>query len=172
MGFRRVLTVAVITLALTGWAVEARAQNLEYAVKANYLVRFAVFVEWPATAFPDATAPLTICVAGRDPFGATLDQAAAAQTAQGRRIRLRRLPGQAGGAGCHIVYLGHGAAIDVAPGALVVTDAAVSERRGMIHFVLVSNRVRFHIDQTAARQAGLTMSSRLLNLAVSVRGGD
>ena len=167
---RRVLAVAVFLLTLAGWAAEARAQNLEYAVKANYLVRFAVFVDWPAGAFPDAAAPLTICVAGRDPCGTTLDRAAVTQTAQGRRIRVRRLAAQAGGAGCHILYLGQGSAVEIAPGALVVTDAGVSERRGMIHFVLVSNRVRFHIDQASARQAGLTMSSRLLNLAVSVRG--
>lgn len=171
MILRRVLAVAVATLVLAGWAAEARAQSLEYAVKANYLVRFAVFIEWPASAFSDAAAPLTICVSGRDPFGRALDQAAGIQTAQGRRIRVRRLAVQAGGAGCHILYMGRGSAVEVAPNTLIVTDAGVSERRGMIHFVLISNRVRFHIDQSSARQAGLTMSSRLLNLAVSVRGG-
>jgi hypothetical protein len=40
----------------------------------------------------------------------------------------------------------------------------------MIHFVIASNRVRFHIDKSAAERARLQISSRLLNLALDVRG--
>ena len=54
---------------------------------------------------------------------------------------------------------------------LLVTDGAVSSDRGMIHFVLDDDRVRFHIDLQAASRSRLSISSRLLNLALSVRGG-
>ena len=57
--------------------------SLEYSVKANYLVRFAAFVEWPATSFADSRSPVVICVAGRDPFNGVLERAARAQTAHG-----------------------------------------------------------------------------------------
>ena len=40
----------------------------------------------------------------------------------------------------------------------------------MIHFVVSDGRVRFHIDQGAAGRGKLVLSSRLLNLALSVRG--
>ncbi len=153
----------------------AKAQNnLEYAVKANYLVRFAAFVDWPARAFAGPQAPVVICVAGRDPFGATLDRAAGGQTAHGRPLAVRRPATREATAGCHILYLGQGA---VAPapsdraGLLLVTDGARPAERGTVHFVLSDARVRFHIDQQAATRGGLTISSRLLNLALSVRGG-
>lgn len=168
-GARGALTM-MLALGLTAPAATAHAQSLEYAVKANYLVRFAAFVEWPIETFAGAAAdaPFVICVIGRDPFGRTLDEAAATQTAVGRRISVRRT---ATLDGCHVAYLGAGAAPEaVARPVLMVSDEAVSPRRAMVHFVLVDNRVRFHIDQRAAAQARLGMSSRLLNLAVSVGG--
>lgn len=152
------------------------ATNLEYAVKANYLVRFAAFVEWPGRAFSSAEAPVVICVAGRDPFGATLDRAARSQTAFGRPLIVRRPATREATADCHILYIGAGAdslipATAGQPGLLTVTDAATGTDRGMIHFVLNDARVRFHIDKRAAARSGLLISSRLLNLALTVREG-
>lgn len=171
MAGRQAIAGVLAALVLLGEAGMARAQTLEYQVKANYLVRFAAFVEWPPSAFASASAPLTLCVAGRDPFGRALETAAAAQTAHGRRIALRRLGDRSGVTGCHIVYLGRGAqAPETGAAVLVVSDSAVTARRAMIHFVISSNRVRFHIDKVAAEQARLQLSSRLLNLAVDVRG--
>lgn len=154
----------------------ARGGSLEYSVKANYLVRFAAFVEWPPRAFANAQAPVVICVAGRDPFGATLDRAARGQTAYGRPLAVRRPATREAVAGCHILYVGVGAETLITaaagqPGLLMVTDAAVAPPRGAIHFVISEARVRFHIDQRAATRSGLAVSSRLLNLALSVRAG-
>ena len=166
------LFLAVATLAHAGLA---HAQTLEYAVKANYLVRFAVFVQWPSQTFASPDSPVVICVTGRDPFGAVLADAAGAHTAEGRRIvaRALRVPDRV--AGCHMVYVGAAtpgdiiAAAERTRGVLMITDQAVSAGRGAIHFAVVSGRVRFHIDNDAAIQAGLNISSRLLSLALSVR---
>lgn len=171
MSGRQAIAGVLAVLALLGEAGTARAQSLEYQIKANYLVRFAAFVEWPPSAFASAAAPLNLCVAGRDPFGQALDAAAAAQTAHGRRIALRRLGERDRTGGCHIVYLGRGAQPpETGAAVLVVSDSAVTTQRAMIHFVIATNRVRFHIDKTAAEQARLQISSRLLNLALDVRG--
>ena len=169
---RIVIAVAWI-LAVQGVATSAAAQaNLEYSVKANYLVRFAAFVEWPSSAFADGQTPVSICVLGRDPFGPALERAARAQTARGRALAVRRPATAEAAAGCHILYIGRGAPpIEARPGLLVITDAAVSDRRGMIHFVISDARVRFHIDLQAASRERLSVSSRLLNLALSVQGG-
>ena len=148
--------------------------SLEYSVKANYLVRFAAFVDGPAQAFASRQSPVILCVAGRDPFNGALARAARGQTAHGRALTVRR-PGTAEeAAGCHILYVGRGGDGMVPEGrraVLVVTDAALSPERGMIHFVIDDNRVRFHIDLQAASRSRLSISSRLLNLALSVRGG-
>lgn len=154
----------------------ATGGSLEYSVKANYLVRFAAFVEWPSRVFVNAQAPVVICVAGRDPFGLTLDRAARGQTAYGRPLIVRRPATREAVVGCHILYVGEGSETLIAaaagqPGLLTVTDSATTTGRGTIHFVLSDARVRFHIDQQAATRNGLAVSSRLLNLALSVRAG-
>lgn len=170
-----VLIALLWSVPLPVLAMPASSQtSLEYSVKANYLVRFAAFVEWPRRSFDTGRSPVVICVVGRDPFAGALDRAARAQTAHGRSLTVRR-PGRAEGvAGCHILYVGQGGG-DIAPdgprAVLLVTDAAVSAERGMIHFVIDDERVRFHIDLQAASRSGLSISSRLLNLALSVRGG-
>lgn len=173
---RRVLGMVLIVwgvLAAPAMAAPMQA-DLEYSVKANYLVRFAAFVEWPDNAFAGPQAPVVLCVAGRDPFGATLDNAARAQTAFGRSLTVRRPASADAVAGCHILYVGRGAGSLIPqatqrPGLLVVTDSATASDRGMIHFVVAESRVRFHIDQRTASRSGLSISSRLLNLALSVR---
>jgi hypothetical protein len=44
---------------------------------------------------------------------------------------------------------------------------------GIIHFVIRGNRVRFVIDDAAAAKNGMTISSKLMRLALAVhlRGG-
>lgn len=148
--------------------------DLEYAVKANYLVRFAAFVDWPPQAFASPEAPLVICIAGRDPFGTVLTRAAVGQTAYGRSLRVVTRVTETTAAGCHILYLGDAAdrvltAGRPVLGRLTVSDAAVSPRTGIVHFVLQSSRVRFHIDDAAARRGGLSVNSRLLALALTVK---
>ncbi len=163
-------------LALQPAVARPTQSDLEYSVKANYLIRFAAFVEWPPRAFATPQAPLVICVAGRDPFGAGLDRAARGQTAFGRPLAVRRPATREDIAVCHIVYVGQGGAslmegVEGRQNLLQVTDAAVSAKRGMIHFAVSNGRVRFHIDLGAATRSRLAISSRLLNLALSVEGG-
>ena len=172
-----ILVLVALLWSLPLQAVAARSPSqttLEYSVKANYLVRFAAFVEWPAQSFGEARSPVVLCVVGRDPFSGSLDRAARAQTAHGRALVVQRPRTNEAVAGCHILYVGAGGASLVPaghPAVLTVTDAAASDERGMIHFVISEGRVRFHIDLQAASRNRLSISSRLLNLALSVRGG-
>jgi hypothetical protein len=119
-----------------------------------------------------------LCIVGRDPFGTLLEQAAQSQSVDGHAIHIRRLPSAAGARGCHLAFIGESlqqptgqmlAALSGQP-ILTITDAGSGSQRGIIHFALVSGRVRFFIDEAAAAQRGLSISSRLLNLAVAVRG--
>jgi hypothetical protein len=124
---------------------------------------------------PKNSDPFVLCVIGNDPFGATLDDAAHSQQVDGRRIVVRRMGSAAGGDRCHIAFIQSGhpqsgqliAAMAQHP-VLTVTDDGASPR-GIIHFSVVGGRVRFFIDQSAATRRGLTISSRLLALAIGVR---
>ncbi|WP_327462396.1 YfiR family protein [Sphingomonas sp.] len=144
----------------------------EAAVKAAFLVKFGAYVSWPAGA-----GPVTICMVGRDVLGAALDRAASGQQINGRPLQLRRIETITRGSGCDIAYI-TGSARQTVPAALAalpaapvltVTDSRWSNARGMVHFQVAANRVRFHIDDQAAAAGGLTISSKLLGLALSVR---
>ena len=152
-------------------------QSLEYAVKANYLVRFTAFVEWPPAALGPRSAPVDICVLGEAPFGGSLEQSAVGQAVNGRPVRVRHLDRIEARSGCHVAYIGRGSeqstsealrALADAP-VLTVTDARRDGERGVIHFVVSDNRVRFHVDEARASRSHLSISSRLLSLALSVR---
>ena len=167
----------LLALLVAALAFQARAQTLEASVKANYLVRFAAFVQWPDQAFAGPDAPLVICVVGRTGFGPALAEAAAGQSAHGRPIRVRTVNAPALTRDCHVLYVGGGMGerwplwVAETRHLLVVTDQRTSTRRGAVHFDLHEGRLRFHVDQNAARAAGLSINARMLALALSVTGG-
>lgn len=160
-------------------AFPARAQpSLEYAVKATFLYKFAAFIEWPSGAFSSPQAPLAICVLGNEAFASLVDEAVKDQHVGERPFVVYSLREVDRNAGCHILYIGATAAQTVmaALGAvrgapvLTVTDAAgTSSGKGIIHFIVQDNRVRFEIDNQSAGENQLAISSRLLGLAVSVK---
>ncbi len=151
-----------------------RTGDLEAAVKANYLFKFTPFVTWPASAFADATSPFNLCVLGPDPFGEVLDSVVRNQQVAGRPVVVRRLARPEGVQACQLVYLGAAraqgtqAAQSVARRpVLVVSEDAPGAPAGIIRFVPIEGRVRFAVDAAAAQSAGLTISSKLLALAVA-----
>jgi YfiR/HmsC-like len=165
-------------LALTaGLARPAAADDapLELAIKATDLYKFAAFVDWPQGAFAGPTDPAVLCVAGDDPFGPVLDQAVRGQKIGARPILVMRLDRVERGVACQVLFVApsrrqaQAEALEKVRGqpVLTVTDAAAdAAARGMIDFVLKDARVRFRIDARAAERGGLTISSKLLSLAV------
>ncbi len=158
-------------------AAPARGQPSEIAVKAAFLPRFARYVTWPPSARPGPTQAFQLCVIGVDPFGRALDQAVAGQGVDGHSVAVRRLSSANGAAGCHVAFVQGSsgqatgqllASLSRLP-VLTVTDARSGSQRGMIHFSIVSGRVRFFIDEGVAAERGLSISSRLLALAVGVK---
>ena len=170
--------VLVCALVLCAPLAATQSDSVEYAVKATYLYKFAPFVEWPRGTFPSPTSPVTLCIVGDDPFGATLDRALAGQSVGQRPIELRRRRTAERDSGCHIMYIAGSAAQSVTEALAVVRGTPVltitnsvreGRAKGIIHFVIAENRVRFEIDDYAAAQSGLAISSKVLALAVSVR---
>jgi hypothetical protein len=152
----------------------AQQLSLADAVKAAQVYKFASFVAWPDSAFVAPEAPMQLCVVGNPVVAAAVARAATGQTVNGRPFAVRDIA--ASGAGtCHILYLSgvtaEGRADIIAELAgrpvLTVTDDASGADRGVVNFVVRDNRVRFEIDNAAAARNGLSVSSRLLALAVT-----
>lgn len=76
--------------ALTG-TVTAQAPS-DREAKANFLMNFPEFVEWPEGAFASASAPIIVGVIGEDPFGAALDKMRD-KMVNGRKLEIKRFKG-------------------------------------------------------------------------------
>ena len=169
--FARPLAAAA-ALALA--AAPVSAQPSAAAVKAAFLTKFPGYVAWPPPARPGSGAPVVLCLLGGDPFGAAMDGAVRGQKVDGHPLQLRRLAGTDGAGACHIAFVqgaGAGAALDGlrSKPVLTVTDEHSGGAHGIVHFSIAQGRVRFTIDDAAAAERGLTISSRLLAIALSVR---
>jgi hypothetical protein len=170
---RRAARILLCILAAVLVAPAASADISDVAVKAAFLPRFARYVTWPPAARTNG--PMVICVIGDDPFGGLLGQAAASQEVDGRPFVVRRLSSASGASDCAVAYVDGSrtaellAALGRQP-ILTVTDARSNPHRGIIHFAIVDGRVRFFIDNAQAQARGLTISSRLLALAIGVNG--
>ena len=152
------------------------AVSLEYAVKATYLYKLAPFVSWPADEFATADAPFHICVVGTDPFGDFLDKAVAGRGMGTHPFAVRRLESVDGAGDCQILFISHLpqittrealAAVGGMP-VLTVTDSTAADA-GIVHFVIDRGRVGFEINTAAAARNQLTISSKLLQLAVAIK---
>ena len=175
---RRSVAFAVCFAVLTSFASSATAQQSkpeEYQVKAVYLYNFGRFIDWPAIANKDDS--FTICVLGRDPFGAVLDATLAGETIGDKKLAARRLGSTLEASNCRILFISASeasrmkqilAAVEKS-GVLTVSDLPdFTISGGMIQFVLRDNKVRFEVNLAAAERAGLTFSSQLLKVATDV----
>ena len=150
-------------------------ESLEYGVKAAFLSKFGSYVEWPATAFNSPTSPFNLCLTGSaDEFGSTLEKVISGENINGRGVVIRRIKTVERNADCHILYISASESqrseqiIESVRGNNVLT-VGDGGSNGIIDFVITNNRVRFNIDDEAAAQNGLIISSRLLSLALNVK---
>ncbi len=151
--------------------VPARAEVSDVAVKAAFIPKFARYVTWPASA--SARGQIVICVIGDDPFGNMLNQAIAGQSVDGHPFVIKRMSSASGASDCAIAFVdgshaGEALAALAHQPVLTITDSRSSSQHGVIHFAVVDGRVRFFIDNAQAQARGLTISSRLLALAIGV----
>jgi hypothetical protein len=181
--FRR-MTILILALSVSlSWAPATLAQapdssdSSEYLIKAGFIFNFAKFVEWPSSAFAQPESPIVIGVLGTDPFGTIIDK-----TVQDKKIGTRGFVVKRLKWGtdlkelkeCKILFVGASEKahmdelVQIVKGLPILTvgeTPGFAERGGVIRFVLEDNRVRFEVNVVAARQADLTISSRLLTLA-------
>lgn len=163
-------TAFALAIAMFG-APPAAAQSIEQSVKAAFLSKFPRYVEWPRGL---GAPPIEICIVGGDPFGRLIDQAARSDPGS---FVTRRYARAELAISCDVAFLQGTAsqstaqmvrALEGTP-VLTVTDSRYGGAKGVIHFAVRGGKVGFHIDDAMAARSGLTISSRLLQLALSVR---
>ena len=175
--------LAAIFLVLVVPALPAAVPARESEVKATLLFNFCHFVEWPAGAFADSSAPFVIGILGRDPFGRFIDDLVKGEKSHGRSIEVRRFARLEEMTEVHLLYVspseqtrirGIIAALRGRPLLLTGEEAKPGFTRfgGMIEFTTDGQNLKLRINLDEARKAGLAISARLLRLAEVTRTQD
>lgn len=150
------------------------APSKEYQVKAACLLNFVQFIQWPASAFPDAKTPISVGVLGDDPFGRVLEQTFEDESIDGRKLLIKRATHVDELKACHLIFISKSekerlsGILESLNAVSVVTVGEVDEfvqRGGIIKFYLEENKVRFEINVSAAERKALKISSQLLKRA-------
>ena len=164
----------VALAALAPVAAQAQVRASDQQVKAAMLYNFAKFVDWPAAALGAPGTAVVFGVAGPPSFARVVEETLRERALQGRGVTVRSVASLAEMRACHVVIFENveesrwAAAIDGLRKSPVLTVGSAPEfarRGGMIGFIAVDSKINFEINNASARQAGLTISSKLLRLA-------
>ncbi len=167
----RAMVVAIWTLFLLQICF---AVQLEQSVKAAFIYNFTKYVTWPAKAFDSGSSPIVIGIVGQDSLGGALEVAVNGKTVEGRPLVVRHLHWGQDLTGCHVLFVPGGEQENAAalkslagkPILIVGESSGFTHRAGIINFVIQSSRVRFEINDRAAKDRGLSISSKLLSLGI------
>lgn len=146
----------------------------ENQVKAVFLFNFTHFVDWPSSAFEYPYEPFIIGIIGNDPFGSLIESTIEGERIGTHLIKINRYKTIQDIQKCHILYIATqdpdetkkiiNAVAD--KDILTVGDSPNFIRwGGMIRFYKEENKIRLQINNSAAKAAGLKISSKLLRVA-------
>ena len=178
MRFFRLLTLLLLCACLCGGATGVRAadEDLEYKVKAAFLLNFAKFTTWPASSWAEAS-HLKLCIAGKDPFGAALQGVEEKQVA-GKNVAVERTVSLAQTeSSCHLLFVSKSEQgqldrlVKTYTGKPVVTVSDIegfASAGGIFELKNKDGRMSFIINNSKAKENNIHISAALLNLAIEV----
>jgi len=173
------IALLIVLLFQCGDMQSALAQTIEeervYKLKAAFLLNFAKFTVWPESAFRQRD-EFTLCILGEDPFGeafAGVDQ----KRIGSRKVKVIRTHDSHVVQQCNLVFISHSENDEYKtvvknlagkPLLLVSDIEEFAENGGLIELTIVNNRLGFEINNSKAKEAGLSFKSSLLDLASNV----
>lgn len=175
------LAVLLLLAAFVGRVISAEPPTLtEPEVKANCLLNFAKYVDWPATALDTNNGPITIgCVTNGEVFD-QLKAAAEGKLIGGRKVDVINATNEVDWKKCQVLFVNVPESrrarrilrrVKGTPVLTVGESDQFIQQGGAINFVKKEDKVHFDIDVTIVRAAHLEISSTLLSLADNVEGG-
>ena len=149
----------------------------EGPIKAAFLFNFARYVEWPAVVFENETTAIRLCVMGENAFDQVVSATVSGRSVGSRPVAVAKVESLDGASGCHLLFLDQSveAPAPMVAGRLgelaiftISDQPGFAAGGGIANFILVDQKIRFEINPSAARRAGLKISSSLLRLAKRV----
>lgn len=146
----------------------------EYRVKAVFLFNFTQFVEWNSSSFTSAQSPFVIGILGENPFGSYLEDVVSGEKVDGHPLVVYHYKTIEEIKTCHILFINKAGinnpedirASIKGKNILTVSDATgFLKQESTIRFITKDNKIRIQINLEAAKEANLTISSKLLRIA-------
>ena len=173
--WRIFIAAVLLTLGLGCTPAPLRAETVvgEYRLQAAFVLNFARFAQWPATALPADNSPLVIGVLGTGPAGEAL-MALAGQVVGRHPVQVRQFAYPPAATDCQLLYVSDSETPQLddllrvlrSRSLLLVSDIPrFAERGGHIQLFNRQNKLRFRVNLQALGRAGLSLSSKLLKLA-------
>lgn len=165
---------------ISGVATAQEHDTDQRLLKAAYIFNFAKFTSWPTSAWNDVSSPLTICSVGQDSLISELEKLGGKnikdRPVNVRHIKSAQLPGN-----CQLLYIATSEKKRFKRIVKAISDVSIltvsqipdsGYSGGIIELFLDKGRLKFKINLNKARKAGLTISSRLLKLAILISSED
>lgn len=149
----------------------------EEQVKAAYLFSFTKFVEWPAGTFANASDPIRLCILNDKSFVGQLNQIVGHRQISGHPVLVVSVQDGQQSRVCQELFVGASQStetvriIDSLRTSSVLTVGETDEfveKGGIISFVMQGGHVQFQVNQKAATNSHLRLSSQLLSVAKDI----
>ncbi len=182
VGKINILTMLCFILALVVVPATADSTIKENTLKAVYSFSFGKFARWPKSKLNDSKNTLGFCIFGKNPFGQSILDAFEGKRVKGKILHVElfesgllsddALPD------CHILFISQSEklrfqhilnTLQYQPILTVSDIEGFSRYGGMITLIKSGDRIQFEINPDAINRAGLSISSKLFELAKAVR---
>lgn len=149
-------------------------------VKAAFIYKFLLFVDYPEPAFTRHADELSICIMGPNKFDGAF------RPVEGKRVRGRRLNIQYLEVGndrkavqdCHLLFIGEQNSEEDTRSSILLTRGTTTltvgehedflEWGGMIRLFPESGRIAFEVNAASARKSGISFRAQMLRIAKRV----
>ena len=150
----------------------------EYAVKSAFVLNFARYTQWPEDSFVSPAEPFDLCVLGNNKAIESAFQELDGKMINHRTIDVHFMRKIKDAGQCDMMFIGKGvdsvtlldtlAAVTNKPVLTIGETKVFIDGGGIINFFSRTGRLHFEINEAAARESHLKLSSRLLKLAILV----
>lgn len=160
------LLLALAALCLWKVAVADEASERELQIEAAYLFHFTQFTEWP-----NAASVIHYCVYEDANFTELLQKTYTNKTIGGISLDVENINAQTPLDNCHIIYFPKTVAADYLEKIHKLAILSVGMQKdfaksgGIIYLFEEDQKLRFYINNVAATEVGLKISSQLLKLS-------
>lgn len=176
----RVWISAIAVLAMAAFAHAGGKLDQEHELKAQFIKNFVKFIDWPDLGAPGSK--FVVGVYGADDYQETVEQALKNTSILGHPILVEQIHSDGDVKHCRVVVSGATSEDRIYrlgricnnAGTVLIGDADdFVKNGGTIGFHVYSSRIRFDVNLDSAKRSGVTISSKLLQLAHEVyREGD